>query len=125
MATILVIEDDAHSANIVQRTLNKQGHAVIIETEGLKGLQRASQGDVDLVLLDLGLPDMPGHVIATLIKRIPGNIPIVAVTGRVDDLARTRAARYGCTGYITKPLDTRQFPQQVASFLPSGLKSQV
>lgn len=117
MATILVIEDDPNGANIVERVLCKYGHVVIVEDEGFRGLKRASLGGIDLVLLDLDLPDIPGHVIAGLIKRLPGNIPVVAVTARVDDLARTRAARFGCDGYITKPLDTRRFPEQVSSFL--------
>jgi len=117
MATILVIEDDVHSANIIRRVLSKHGHTIVIESEGLSGLKRAGQGDIDLILLDLGLPDIGGHTIAALINRIPGDIPIVAVTGRTDEPTRKRAMTYGCDGYITKPIDTRSFPDQISAFL--------
>jgi two-component system cell cycle response regulator DivK len=121
MAKILVIEDDPHSANIVQRVLSRQGHEVLHASEGLTGLRLAGDEDVDLVLLDLGLPDIGGHTIAALIKRIPGNIPVVAVTASTDSTTQKRAMTYGCVGYITKPIDTRAFPDQIASYLPNKL----
>jgi two-component system cell cycle response regulator DivK len=120
MATILVIEDDVHSANIINRVLSKHGHTIIIESGGLSGLKRVSQGGIDLILLDLGLPDIGGHTIAALINRIPGNTPIVAVTGMADEPTRRRAMAYGCDGYIIKPIDTRSFPDQIAAFLDGG-----
>lgn len=119
MARILIIEDDPHSANIVQRVLKRREHEVIVASEGLTGLKIAGEENIDLVLLDLGLPDIGGHTIAALIKRIPGDIPIVAVTGSVDTATQRRAMTYGCTGYITKPIDTRAFPDQIEQFLRS------
>ncbi|NDJ33900.1 MAG: response regulator [Chloroflexi bacterium] len=117
MAKILIIEDDPHSANIVQRVLSRRGHQVIHAKEGLTGLKMAGEESVDLVLLDLGLPDIGGHTIAALINRLPGDIPIVAVTGSTDAATQRRAMTYGCDGYITKPIDTRAFPAQIESFL--------
>ena len=117
MAKILVIEDDPHSADIVMRVLKRRGHEVLVASEGLTGLKIASQEQIDLVLLDLGLPDIGGHTIAALINRIPGNIPVVAVTASTDLATQKRAMSYGCDGYITKPIDTRAFPDQVAQFI--------
>ncbi len=117
MAKILVIEDDPHSADIVTRVLKRRGHEVLVASEGLTGLKIASQEQVDLVLLDLGLPDIGGHTIAALINRIPGNIPVVAVTASTDLATQKRAMSYGCDGYITKPIDTRAFPEQIAQFI--------
>jgi DNA-binding response OmpR family regulator len=119
MAKILVIEDDPHSADIAARVLKRRGHEVLVASEGLTGLKIASQEQVDLVLLDLGLPDIGGHTIAALINRIPGNIPVVAVTASTDMATQKRAMSYGCDGYITKPIDTRAFPDQVAQFIRS------
>ncbi|GEM_PF-677406 len=119
MARILVIEDDPHSADIVARVLRRRGHEVLHASEGLTGLKIASQEQIDLVLLDLGLPDIGGHTIAALINRIPGNIPVVAVTASTDMATQKRAMSYGCDGYITKPIDTRAFPDQVAQFIRS------
>lgn len=123
MATILVIEDDVHSANIVERVLRKRGHEIIIAREGLTGLKLASQGGIDLILLDLGLPDLGGHTVAALINRIPGNIPVLAVTASTDEATRRRAMTYGCDGYITKPIDTRKFPDEIEAYL-NGSKSE-
>lgn len=117
MAKILVIEDDPHSANIVRRVLNRRGHEVIHTSEGLAGLKMAGEEGVDLVLLDLGLPDIGGHTIAALINRLPGDLPIVAVTGSTDSVTQRRAMNYGCDGYITKPIDTRAFPKQIEAFI--------
>ncbi len=117
MATILLIEDDQMSARLATRVLERAGHAVIHASEGLTGLKIASEQAVDLVLLDLGLPDIGGHTIAALINRIPGNIPVVAVTASTDQVTQQRALTYGCDGYITKPIDTRSFPEQIAHFL--------
>ncbi len=117
MARILIIEDDPNSARLVTRVLEREGHETITVSEGLTGLKAASQGGIDLILLDLGLPDISGHTIAALINRIPGNIPVVAVTASADRTSERRALTYGCDGYITKPIDTRAFPAQIAAFL--------
>src|SRR5687768_15389413 len=125
MAHILLIEDDPNSARLATRVLEKEGHQVTHVTEGLSGLKIASQGDVDIVLLDLGLPDISGHTIAALINRIPGDIPVVAVTASSDTATEKRALTYGCDGYITKPIDTRSFPEQIATFLEARDKGEL
>src|SRR5574341_931477 len=117
MARILLIEDDPNSARLVMRVLEKECHVIIHASEGLTGLKLASQDRVDLVLLDVGLPDISGHTIAALMNRIPGNPPVVAVTASIDEASERRAKAYGRDGYITKPIDTRAFPGQVAAFL--------
>ncbi|HEC24258.1 MAG TPA: response regulator [Chloroflexi bacterium] len=120
MARILLIEDDPNSANIVTRIMKRRGHEVIHAGEGLTGLNIVSREKVDLVLLDLGLPDIGGHTIAALINRIPGDIPIIAVTANDDPIVERRALTYGCDGYITKPINTRTFPDQIEAFLAAA-----
>jgi len=116
MATILVIEDDYHSANIAIRVLERAGHIVIHATEGIAGLKVVTEQSVDLVLLDMGLPDLGGHTVAALIKRIPGFVPVVAVTASTDEATKRRALTYGCVGYLNKPIDTRTFADQITVF---------
>ena len=120
MANILIIEDDPQSARLATRVLEREGHTVTHTSEGLAGLKIASQGGIDLILLDLGLPDISGHTVAALINRIPGEIPVVAVTASADAATERRALTYGCDGYITKPIDTRAFPEQIAVYLSGG-----
>lgn len=117
MTTILLIEDDPNSARLTTRVLQREGYEVIHASEGLTGLKIASQRNVDLILLDLGLPDIGGHTIAALINRIPGDIPVVAVSASTDSLTQSRAMAYGCNGYITKPIDTRAFAEQIGPYL--------
>ncbi|MCC6904336.1 MAG: response regulator [Anaerolineae bacterium] len=117
MARILIIDDDQHSVSILQRVLSRFNHDILHASKGLTGLQIAASEPIDLVLLELTLPDIGGHTVAALINRIPGNIPVVAVTNNVDSATQRRAMTYGCDGYITKPVDTRTFPDQIAHFL--------
>ncbi len=122
--TILLIEDDAQSARLATRVLERAGFAVIHASEGLTGLKIASQKNIDLVLLDLGLPDIGGHTIAALLNRIPRDIPVVAVTASTDAATQRRALTYGCDGYITKPIDTRAFAGQVGQYLPGSKQAE-
>jgi two-component system cell cycle response regulator DivK len=117
MATILIIEDDPNSVNILTRVLERVGHEVMVATEGLSGVKAISQQRVDLVLLDMGLPDLGGHTVAALIKRIPGDVPVVAVSASTEPETERRALNYGCIGYITKPINTRTFSEQIAVYL--------
>lgn len=117
MPTILIIEDDPNSINILTRVLERGGHEIIAATEGLSGVKAISQQKIDLVLLDMGLPDLGGHTVAALIKRIPGNVPIVAVSASTEPAVESRALNYGCAGYITKPINTRTFCDQIAAYL--------
>jgi two-component system cell cycle response regulator DivK len=117
MATILIIEDDPNSINILKRVLERAGHNILCATEGLNGVRVINQQPVDLVLLDMGLPDLGGHTVAALIKRIPGSVPIVAVSASTDVATERRAMSYGCAGYITKPINTRTFADQIAPYL--------
>jgi CheY-like chemotaxis protein len=95
MATILIIEDDPNSVNILTRVLERAGHEVLVANEGLSGVKAISQQRVDLVLLDMGLPDLGGHTVAALIKRIPGEVPVVAVSASTEPATEHRALNYG------------------------------
>ena len=117
MATILLIEDDAHGANIARRVLERAGHEVWHTTDGIAGVKLLAQRPIDLVLLDMGLPDLDGNTIMALIKRVPGNTPVVAVTASTDASVERRAMSYGCLAYITKPINTRTFADQIAPYI--------
>ncbi len=92
---------------------------VVIANEGTKGLELVESEAPDIVLLDLGLPDIDGQTLVALVKRTPElkHIPVVAVTAWPEETARAMAMAYGCDGFISKPINTRTFPQQIAQFL--------
>ena len=119
MKTILIIEDYAHSARLVMKTLRPHGYRLLHASDGKSGLLMAVEEKPDLILLDLGLPDVEGQTLAALIKSIPdlAQVPLVAVTAWPPATARQMAKAYGCDGYISKPISPRIFPSQVAAYL--------
>ncbi|MBN1312358.1 MAG: response regulator [Anaerolineae bacterium] len=123
MANILIIEDDPNSIKILTRVLERAGHDVMFATEGLSGVKVINEQKVDLILLDMGLPDLGGHTVAALIKRIPGSVPIIAVTASTDPAVERRALSYGCASYITKPINTRTFVDQITPYLNNAAET--
>jgi two-component system, cell cycle response regulator DivK len=119
MSYILVIEDDAQSSRMVAKLLERAGHRVEAAPTGEDGLTSAFQAAPDLILLDLGLPDLDGQTVAALIRQQPAleHIPLIAFTAWPEDTAHEMARAYGCDGVITKPLDTRTFAERIARFL--------
>ncbi len=119
ISKILLIEDNQQNALLMRRILEARGHQIIHESEGEAGLKAAIEEIPDLILIDLGLPDIDGQTLATFIKRVPElqHIPMVAVTAWPEDTAREMALAYGCDGYISKPINTRAFPDQIAAYL--------
>lgn len=99
--------------------LEARQHQVIHVSEGEAGLKTAMEESPDIILIDLGLPDIDGQTLAALMKRAPElqNTPLVAVTAWPEDTAREMALAYGCDGFISKPINTRTFPDQVANFI--------
>jgi CheY-like chemotaxis protein len=115
-----LIEDNQQNALLVKRILEARHHHIIHASEGESGFTKAMEEIPDLILVDLGLPDIDGQTLVALIKRAPElkHIPVVAVTAWPEETARVMAMAYGCNGFISKPINTRIFPDQIAEFLP-------
>jgi two-component system cell cycle response regulator DivK len=122
MKTILLIEDNVDNARIAMRALKPHGYRLLHASDGKNGLLMAMEERPDLILLDLGLPDVEGQTLAALIKGSPetGRVPLVAVTAWPPDTAAQMARAYGCDGYISKPISPREFPSQIAAYLERG-----
>ncbi len=127
MASILLIEDDILAARLVLKVLGTQGYAIRHVGTGLEGLQVARELRPDLVLVDLGLPDLDGKVVAMQLRHILSarSSVIVAFTAEAGAKARRLALAYGCHDFISKPIDTRAFPDLIARLLRSVGKSGV
>jgi DNA-binding response OmpR family regulator len=107
MATVLVVEDERDIRELLRRYLERAGHAVITSPTGSDALHQLESGAVDLVLLDLGLPDIDGFEVlqeATLIR-----VPVIALTARSSVEDRIRGLQRGADDYVTKPFS----PQEV------------
>lgn len=122
VALIVVIEDNPHNARMAAKLLRNGGHKVIIAEDGELGLTTVFEQRPDLVLIDLGLPDIDGQTVVALVRQQAdlAATPLIAFTAWPAETAHEMASKYGCDGVIIKPIDTRTFAQQVAAFLPEA-----
>ena len=119
--TIIIIEDNPNSARLAQKLLSRAEYAVEIAEDGETGYTVAMESDPDLILIDLGLPDIDGQTIIAMLKQQPNmqQTPIIAFTAYPAATAQEMAKAYGCDGVIVKPIDTRTFVEQVVGFMRS------
>jgi CheY-like chemotaxis protein len=118
-ATILVVDDNRINLKLVSELLSFEGYQVHKAADGEEAQQRVQSQPPDLILLDLDLPGIDGLTLTQRIKSNPqtAHIIVVAVTAFAMKGDRQRAEAAGCDAYITKPIDTRQLPIQVAEWL--------
>ncbi len=119
MKTILQIEDNVANKLLVERVLEPHNYRLLHAPDGETGVGMALSEKPDLILMDMGLPDIDGQTVVTLMRQIPElkDTPIVAVTAWPPATALQMAQSYGCDGCITKPIDVKSFPAQIAKYL--------
>lgn len=121
MSLVLLIEDDVKTARLVEKVLVGEDFKVVHAATGLDGLRhaRAMIHDVDLILVDMDLPDLEGKVIVVQLRGIFSGrkIPVVAFTAHDDARARRLALAVGCDDYLVKPIDTRTFAATIKGFI--------
>jgi CheY-like chemotaxis protein len=119
MKTILQIEDNYANKRLVERVLEPHGYRLIHAADGKSGIDLAFQELPDLILLDMGLPDMDGQTLVAVLRESAelALTPVIALTAWPQEIAGDMAIRYGCNGCITKPIDVSDFPDQIAKFL--------
>ena len=123
---ILYVEDDPSSEILVRRVLESEGFQIITTADGLSAIEIAKRELPDLILMDINISGLDGYEVTTRLRTIDDLelVPIVAVTATTLQGDRERALIAGCTGYISKPIDVDQFPDQVRSFL-QGTKEEI
>jgi two-component system cell cycle response regulator DivK len=120
--TILYVEDNLDNRNLVRRVLEVEGFSMIDAKNAAQALERLGQEAIDLILMDINMPDMDGYALTAKIKSMPEYmmIPIIAMTANVMRGDRERSLEAGCDGYIQKPIDIDTLTQQVERFLRSS-----
>ncbi len=117
--TILVIEDNELNLKLVRTLLELAEYTVLEADNAEQGISLALEHAPDLILMDIQLPGLDGLSATKQIltdQRLK-HIPIVAVTSFAMEGDKEKAINAGCSGYISKPIDTRNFVNEVTSFL--------
>jgi len=122
--TVLYIEDNPGNRLLVKRILEVEGYKVVEAISGLDGLSAAESMQLDLILVDINLPELDGYELTRRLKQIKHlvGVPIIAMTANVMKGDREKSLAAGCDGYIQKPIDVDQLPVQVANYLQAKKK---
>lgn len=109
MKTILIIEDNAENMYLMRYFLEQSGYNIVVAEDGPEGLKVAAAELPDLILMDIGLPQMDGYEVTKRLKQDPvtAAIPVVALTAHAMVGDRQKAFDAGCAGHIEKPVNTR------------------
>ena len=121
MPNILLIEDIPDNASLVKRVLGSQGYVINWAQTAEEGLGQAEQNPPELILLDLGLPDIDGQTLVGYLRALPGleTVPIIAVSAWPEESGRLMVTAYGCNEYVSKPIDVRAFINTVNAYFPA------
>jgi DNA-binding response OmpR family regulator len=116
-ARILVVEDEEHLAEGISLNLDAEGYAPVLARTGPAALERWRRGGIDLIVLDVMLPEMSGFQVCEQIRRAGGRLPILFLTakGRAED--RVKGLEIGGDDYMTKPFHLKEFLLRVKALL--------
>lgn len=121
MATILVVEDQPDNLKLLTAVLTMKGHRVVGLPNGDRVAATITAERPALVLLDIQLPGRDGFAVLAELQQLPErSCKVVALTAHAMPEDRARAEAAGFDGYITKPIDVRTFPAEVARYLEGG-----
>ena len=116
MATILLIEDDVSIRSAITRALTDLGHVVSTSSTGMSGLESAVDNPPDVVLLDLGLPDIDGLQVLAMLRAV-SEVPVIIITARDDDADMVTALDGGADDYVVKPFGIEQVEARLRAIL--------
>jgi len=116
MAKILVVEDEEDISLALKVLLRRQGHATTHATDGPSGLRAAHEIHPDLVLLDIGLPDLDGWSVLSRLRDI-SDVPVLMLTAAGRDEDKVRGLRGGADDYLTKPFNNAELLARVEGLL--------
>lgn len=116
MPDILVVDDDAHIRDVITVALEGAGHKVRAAADGAAGLATFKAGGFDLVVLDVGMPELDGFEVCRAIRQ-SSQVPILFLTARSDEIDRVLGLELGGDDYVTKPFSPREVSARVRAIL--------
>jgi DNA-binding response OmpR family regulator len=117
LGTIVVVEDDAHIADLVDLYLRQEGFRVVQAGDAEHGLRAVSEQRPSMVILDLGLPGAHDGLDVCRRLRAAGDVPILILTARDDEIDRVLGLELGADDYVTKPFSPRELVARVRAIL--------
>jgi DNA-binding response OmpR family regulator len=114
--TVLVVDDEKKLRTLLREYLEREGYAVLEAADGQMALDLARAARPDLVVLDLGLPGLPGDEVARLLRK-DGDLPIVMLTAKASENDRVAGLRLGADDYVVKPFSPRELVARVEAVL--------
>jgi DNA-binding response OmpR family regulator len=118
-ATVLLVEDERKLRDFVRSYLERAGFAVLSTGSGAEAITMAAEASPDLVVLDLGLPDVPGETVARELRAAAAT-PILMLTAKTAEEDRIRGLELGADDYVTKPFSPRELVLRVQAILRRG-----
>lgn len=115
-ATVLVIEDESDLRRLLRLVLERAGHVVVDAANGRAGLRAFHEVRPDLVLLDIGLPDLDGWEVLERLRDL-SDLPVVLLTARSLEAEKVRGLHAGADDYVTKPFGRQELPARIHALL--------
>jgi two-component system OmpR family response regulator len=122
MTAVLVVDDDAHIREVARFALAKAGYTVELATDGAKAFERLERGGIDLVVLDILMPELDG---LALCRRLAGRVPVVFLSSRGEEADRVLGLDLGADDYLAKPFSPRELVARIAAVLRRTAGNQV
>jgi DNA-binding response OmpR family regulator len=120
MTAVLLAEDDASIAEPLARALRREGYEVELVGDGADTLERLSEGGVDLLVLDLGLPSMDGLEVCRRMRADGRTVPVLVLTARADEVDTVVGLDAGADDYVTKPFRLAELLARARALLRRG-----
>ncbi len=116
---ILYVEDNPENRLLIRRILEAEGYTIAEAENAAKALDFVATNKPDLILMDINMPDIDGYTLTAQMKTFPQlfDVPIIALTANVMRGDRERTLAAGCDGYIQKPVDVDELPEQISRYL--------
>jgi len=116
---LLIVEDNQDNRELAIKVLKNKGYEIIEAVDGEEAIEKAISEKPDLILLDISLPKLDGYEVAKRLKSMEEfqEIPIVAFTAHAMKGDREKVIAGGFEGYISKPINVREFPDQIKAYL--------
>lgn len=115
-ATILIVEDEPAIADNIIYALKTEGYAAIWKSLGQEAIAELQETPIDLVVLDIGLPDISGFEVCKRLRGI-SNVPIIFLTARTEEIDRVVGLEIGADDYVVKPFSPRELVARIRAIL--------